>query len=110
MSNILFPEAAEGALNRNGSACEEIAVASPFDHSTNLFDLLKIFLIPPARFDLLQYLRKVRRTQFTGRALTTALSGKKPGILNRRLNHAGLFGQDRKSTRLNSSHVAISYA
>src|SRR5437870_7322701 len=75
-----------------------------------LFFLLFFFLIirRPPRSTLFPY-----TTLFRSHGGACVLSGCKPELMTSMQfqgDHRGLKLQDRKSTRLNSSHVAISYA
>src|SRR5438132_8388833 len=71
-----------------------------------LFPYTTLFRSPPARADAVRLARGLRQAE-RQRQRRAAPPGHRPG---RDLRRPAGHGQDRKSTRLNSSHTVISYA
>src|SRR3712207_8259794 len=71
-------------------------------YTLSLHDALPIFVVGTAIIGLIIYTATVEKTREYG--ILKAI-----GLSNRRL-YSLVFQQDRKSTRLNSSHANISYA
>src|SRR5439155_24557121 len=93
----------------------------PFTDTCNIFSFFFLMIRHPPRSTLFPYTTLFRSKLWellisdkivSPRDLETAVSKQKEtgGSLVRTLIDMGAVSEDRKSTRLNSSHVAISYA
>src|SRR5207249_8655196 len=121
------PELLKTALHHHGRSGHHRAIPASLDEPAELHQRGEVLFGPFPVLDLLQHGGEVNRPHPAWRALSATLDLEEVRVFQGRGHHAGglvnyddagrseprtglLQGLDRKSTRLNSSHVSISYA